>query len=150
MWCFFFYIVPQGNELPFAWGKGCSHTALRYLRREEQISSNSTKWNERQKLTPSSISLKIFLHYDGFERPSRIVVARRLRKSTARVTPCFVGHRSKKQLSIIFCSLTGSGAPKGTNSLSLCERDVRIPLCGICVARSREALVAQNGTNCKN
>ena len=48
----------------------------------------------------------------GFERPSRIVVALRLRKSAARVTPCFVGHRSKKQLSIVFRSLTGSGAPK--------------------------------------
>ena len=47
----------------------------------------------------------------GFERPSRIVLALRLRKSAARVTPCFVGHRSKKQLLIIFCSLTSSGAP---------------------------------------
>ena len=48
----------------------------------------------------------------GFERPSRIVVALRLRKSSACVTPCLVGHRSKKQYSIVFCSLTGSGAPR--------------------------------------
>ena len=47
-----------------------------------------------------------------FERPSRIVAARRLRKSSARVALCFVGHRFKKQSLIAFCSLTGSGAPK--------------------------------------
>ena len=57
VWCFFFYFVPKGNELPFAQRMGCSHTALRYLRREEQGSFGSTKWNEWQKLTTSSISL---------------------------------------------------------------------------------------------
>ena len=34
----------------------------------------------------------------GFECPSRIVVARRLRKSAASVTSCLVGHRSKKAI----------------------------------------------------
>ena len=34
----------------------------------------------------------------GFERPSRIVVALRLRKSAACVTPYLVGHRSKKTI----------------------------------------------------
>ena len=66
--------------------------------------------NHRYKYIPENTSLH------GFERPSRIVVALRLRKSAARVTPCFVGHRSKKQLLIVFCSLTGSGAPKRENT----------------------------------
>ena len=38
----------------------------------------------------------------GFERLSCIVLARRLRKSSARVTPCFVGHRSKKNNTQLF------------------------------------------------
>ena len=47
-----------------------------------------------------------------FECASRIVVAHRLRKSSARVTPCFVAHRLRNQYSIDFVSLTGSGAPR--------------------------------------
>ena len=48
----------------------------------------------------------------GFECPSRIVVARRLRKSAASVTPCLVEHRLQKQHLVVFTSLTGSGAPR--------------------------------------
>ena len=65
----------------------------------------------RSNATNYSIYRKRYTEGPGFECPSRIVVARRLRKSSARVTPCLVGHRSKKQYSIVFCSLTGSDAP---------------------------------------
>ena len=47
----FFFFCPRGTN-----PEG-SHTALRYLRREEQKSSDSTKWNELQKPTSSNISL---------------------------------------------------------------------------------------------
>ena len=69
----------------------------------------------------SSISLKetfnkTVIVNPGFERPSRVVVALRRRKSLARVTSCFVGHRSKKQLLISFY-----GASDGIRSRSRVE-----------------------------
>ena len=40
-----------------------SHTAPRYLRREEQKVVRMLRMNKRQKFTPSSISLKLFYSY---------------------------------------------------------------------------------------
>ena len=77
--------------------------------------------------------------YDGIVCPSsRIVVSCLLRKSTARLTPCFVSFASKKQQSVVFLSLTHdlrsmTWAPKrtrralsGSNIASFVVSDRRI------------------------
>ena len=54
----FFFLIPKGNELPEQ-SAGMFAYRLRYLRREDSLSWSCTNWNEWQRFTPSSISLKI-------------------------------------------------------------------------------------------
>ena len=84
-----------------------AHLVERHLAKVEVAGSSPVI---RSKQSTSLIRSAFYFTVRGsneFEfHSSRIVVSRRRRKSLARLSPCFISHRSQKQHSVIFASLT--------------------------------------------